>query len=164
MSHVFSEPKPIMHSRETNSPSIRDDSCCWKKKKKPVPPPGQHSEISIFSWHRSRSQHHTTQAKTKLIPTSYKLQAAMGPRSTNIVRNPSLDFWLHHTFSWIFTRADIKTPGADFLAYFDISVNIANITLTDNGTKLSIQGSQSPDISTEIGSDLPENEKIPRAS
>lgn len=33
MSHVFSEPKPIMHSRETNSPSIRDDSCCWKKKK-----------------------------------------------------------------------------------------------------------------------------------
>lgn len=55
VSHVLSKLKPIVHSRETNSPaSIDDDSRrLW-----------QNSRIFNFSWHKSGSQRHTTKTKT----------------------------------------------------------------------------------------------------
>lgn len=58
------------------------------------------------------------------------------------------------------SQADVKTLilSADFQSNFEISLNMANQMLTDNVTKLAVQESQSPYISTGIVFVLPENE------
>ena len=54
----------------------------------------------------------------------------------------SLNFGLRRDFQWIFIIADVSTPiiGADFMAHFDLSVNINKKVLVDNTTHMKVHG------------------------
>jgi len=53
-----------------------------------------------------------------------------------------LDLGLHRSFRWIFVIVDVQTPilGADFLQYFGLLVNVRHTCLSDEVTKLKVQG------------------------
>ena len=57
----------------------------------------------------------------------------------------TIDIGLRRTFRWIFILADIPTPilGADFLAHFNLKVDVRQRKLIDTTTSLTIQGIQS---------------------
>jgi len=54
----------------------------------------------------------------------------------------TLDLGLRRSFRWIFVIADVQTPilGADFLQHFGLLVDVRHICLSDEVTKLKVQG------------------------
>ncbi|CAE1308181.1 unnamed protein product [Acanthosepion pharaonis] len=71
---------------------------------------------------------------TKPKEALLKLQAAnVTPISTYGERIMSLNIGLKREFTWTLTIADVETPilGADFLAHFNLSVELSSRTLTD---------------------------------
>ena len=65
--------------------------------------------------------------------------------STYGEKSMTIDIGLRRTFRWIFILADIPTPilGADFLANFNLKVDVRQRKLIDTTTSLTIQGIQS---------------------
>ncbi|CAE1286253.1 unnamed protein product [Acanthosepion pharaonis] len=77
---------------------------------------------------------------------SLKLQATNGTSiNTYGERVMSLNIGLRREFVWTFTIANVEMPilGADFLAHYDLSVDLFSRTLTDARTNLQRRGSTS---------------------
>ncbi|CAE1298418.1 unnamed protein product [Acanthosepion pharaonis] len=75
-----------------------------------------------------------------------KLQAANGtPISTYDECIMSFNIGLRREFTWTFKIADVETPilGADFLAHFNLSVELSSRTLTDTRTSIQRRGALS---------------------
>ncbi|CAE1272697.1 unnamed protein product [Acanthosepion pharaonis] len=62
------------------------------------------------------------------------------------------------SFPWVFTIAQVRTPilGADFLAHFNLSVNMSSLSLEDKTTNITRKGITSIYRSTCISATLPE--------
>ncbi|CAE1167121.1 unnamed protein product [Acanthosepion pharaonis] len=62
------------------------------------------------------------------------------------------------SFPWVFTIAQVRTPilGADFLAHFNLSVNMSSLSLEDKTTNITRKGITSIHTSTCISATLPE--------
>lgn len=81
-----------------------------------------------------------------LKPTSFQLRAANGSTiQTFGNKELTLNLNLRRDFKWSFTLADVKTPllGADFLAYYNLSVHMRTRTLSDGVTSIKIIGTPS---------------------
>ncbi|CAE1302096.1 unnamed protein product [Acanthosepion pharaonis] len=74
----------------------------------------------------------------------------------------TLDIGLRRTFQWIFTVADVKFPilGADFLAHYQLIVDLSQRQLSDSTTKLSNCGIVSQLTSTELRIAVPRDNPI----
>ncbi len=76
-------------------------------------------------------------------PNSFQLQAVNNsPIPTFGKRSLSLNIGLRRQLGWIFVIASVKNPilCADFLQHFNLSVDMGRMRLTDNTTRLKIQG------------------------
>ena len=76
-------------------------------------------------------------------PSRYSLQAANGTHITTYgTRSVTLDLGLRRNFPWIFVVADVTTPilGADFLAHFQLGIDLHNRQLHDHVTQLNAIG------------------------
>ncbi|XP_064488300.1 uncharacterized protein LOC135400386 [Ornithodoros turicata] len=74
------------------------------------------------------------------------LQAANGTTiKTYGLCSLTLDLRLRRTFRWVFVLADVSQPilGADFLAFFSLSVDVRHRRLLDNTTSLRVKGTSS---------------------
>ncbi|XP_064470145.1 uncharacterized protein LOC135384893 [Ornithodoros turicata] len=74
------------------------------------------------------------------------LQAANGTTiKTYGLRSLTLDLGFRRTFRWVFVLADVWQPilGADFLAFFSLSVDVRHRPLLDNTTSLRVKGTSS---------------------
>ncbi|CAE1285390.1 unnamed protein product [Acanthosepion pharaonis] len=95
--------------------------------------------------------------------SSVTLRAANG---TNIKtfgeQSLTLDIGLRRTYQWIFTVADVKFPilGADFLAHYQLIVDLSQRQLSDSTTKLSNRGIVSQLTSTELRIAVPRDNPI----
>ncbi|XP_064471611.1 uncharacterized protein LOC135385914 [Ornithodoros turicata] len=81
------------------------------------------------------------------------LQAANGTAiKTYGLRSLTLDLELRRTFRWVFVIADVTQPklGADFLAFFNLAVNVRHRRLCDSTTTLKVTGASSPQAPTGI--------------
>ncbi|XP_064470029.1 uncharacterized protein LOC135384773 [Ornithodoros turicata] len=81
------------------------------------------------------------------------LQAANGTAiKTYGLRSLTLDLGLRRTFRWVFVIADVTQPilGADFLAFFNLAVNVRHRRLCDSTTRLQVTGASSPQAPTGI--------------
>lgn len=75
--------------------------------------------------------------------TGYELSAANGsPVATYGTITMSLNLGLRRDFLWDFVIADVSRPilGADFLAHYDLLVDLRNKRLVDCETRLSVSG------------------------
>lgn len=85
----------------------------------------------------------TSVKSTQLKESTLKLQAAnVTSIKTYGEKFLKLNIGLRRVFSWIFLIADIDIPilCADFLAYYNLSVELAFRTITDSITKLKQYG------------------------
>ncbi|CAE1265056.1 unnamed protein product [Acanthosepion pharaonis] len=109
-----------------------------------------------------------TGAQLSVVPpspnfTSVTLRAANG---TNIKtfgeQSLTLDIGLRRTYQWIFTVADVKFPilGADFLAHYQLIVDLSRRQLSDSTTKLSNRGIISQLTSTELRIAVPRDNSV----
>ncbi|CAE1232971.1 unnamed protein product [Acanthosepion pharaonis] len=95
--------------------------------------------------------------------SSVTLRAANG---TNIKtfgeQSLPLDIGLRRTYQWIFTVADVKflILGADFLAHYQLIVDLSQRQLSDSTTKLSNRGIVSQLTSTELRIAVPRDNPI----
>ncbi|CAE1306093.1 unnamed protein product [Acanthosepion pharaonis] len=91
--------------------------------------------------------------------TDYTLQAANGSSiQTYGETSLTLNLGFRRSFPWVFTIAQVRTPilGADFLAHFNLSVNMSSLSLEDKTTKITRKGITSIYTSTCISATLPE--------
>lgn len=89
---------------------------------------------------------------------TFTLQAANGSQiDTYGETSLTLDLGLRRQFPWFFTIAQVKTPilGSDFLAHFNLTVNMSSRTLEDPTTNFSKKGICSNYNSTGISAALP---------
>lgn len=79
---------------------------------------------------------------------AYELSAANGTAiNTYGTVTLTLNLGLRRDFTWRFVVADVAKPiiGVDFLAYYDLLVDVRNRRLVDGVTRLSTPGSAAPD-------------------
>ncbi|CAE1268449.1 unnamed protein product [Acanthosepion pharaonis] len=91
--------------------------------------------------------------------TDYTLQAANGSSNQTYGETSlTLNLGFKRSFPWVFTIAQVRTPilGADFLAHFNLSVNMSSLSLEDKTTNTTRKGITSIYTSTCISATLPE--------
>ncbi|CAE1227671.1 unnamed protein product [Acanthosepion pharaonis] len=91
--------------------------------------------------------------------TDYTLQAANGSSiQTYGETSLTLNLGFKRSFPWVFTIAQVRTPilGADFLAHFNLSVNMSSLSLEDKTTNITRKGITSIYTSTCISATVPE--------
>ena len=93
------------------------------------------ADISVLPPNKNEKKHPTTK---HLFAANGSLIETYGERLLQ------LDLGLCRTFVWPFTLADVSQPilGADFLAHFNLLVDMKNKRLIDNITQLSVVASQ----------------------
>ncbi|CAE1318785.1 unnamed protein product [Acanthosepion pharaonis] len=113
-----------------------------------------------------------TEAQLSVVPpspnftmtnSSVTLRAANGTGiKTFGEQSLTLDIGLRRTYQWIFTVADVKFPilGADFLAHYQLIVDLLQRQLSDSTTKLSNRGIISQLTSTELRIAVPRDNPI----
>lgn len=83
--------------------------------------------------------------RSNIKPSGIKLYAANGtPINTFGERTIKLDLGLRRCFHWSFIVADVKQPiiGSDFLAHFDLLVDVKRHAIVDKTTSLQSTGQQ----------------------
>ena len=97
------------------------------------------------------------QEDLKHIKNDLNLTAANGTViATYGERLLNLNIGLRRKYAWIFIVADVTQPilGADFLAHYNLTVNLAHKTVTDQSTTLSTTLRESSIPATQISSTL----------
>ena len=131
-----------------------------------TPVPGQHHNCSRLLYVRDFNNDLMflvdTGAEVSVIPPPHQHSLTPSPYTLHAANNTvirtfgqkslQLNLNLRRQFSWIFMVADVQKPilGADFLAHFNLSVDLANLRLVDNSTSLTVVGSLSKSKPTTI--------------
>ncbi|CAE1227213.1 unnamed protein product [Acanthosepion pharaonis] len=127
------------------------------------PRPSHHTRRRSRSTSRSRPIFNTCwyhfkygqQARHYTKPCNFDINAA----KDNNTQQSGNDYpGNKRSFPWVFTITQVRTPilGADFLAHFNLSVNMSSLSLEDKTTNITRKGITSIYTSTCISATLPE--------
>ncbi|CAE1286238.1 unnamed protein product [Acanthosepion pharaonis] len=100
---------------------------------------------------------------TTTSESAYALCAANGTKIETYGQiSLTLNIGLRRSFPWLFTVAQVKFPilGSDFLAHYNLAVDMSTPTLIDQTTQLTLTGMISTYASTKICAALPENNPL----
>ncbi|CAE1310342.1 unnamed protein product [Acanthosepion pharaonis] len=127
-------------SRETTIPATSRDVCCRRDAKSRLFYIRDENSGYLFLVDTG-AQISVIPAKPNMLnrKTDYTLQAANGSSiQTYGETSLTLNLGFRRSFPWVFTIAQVRTPilGADFLAHFNLFVNMSSLSLEDKTTNI----------------------------